>query len=232
MTDMTFSQGGGMQTQDLDALVEARLKAAMDEGARRPQPQIAEPAGWWNLWALGPWQVPAPGGPLLPHKVIKVGETFNITTVLWISPFVLLPPPWGIPVCTLISNLACYFEVDYCTGDLCKWTPADFFSPKGIQVPLVPNQCYYIRTQQFVARPGTEGCFETMICVKLKGCPPNSAPPLAGFVTAIRDFDPDWFYPWPGPVIPPPVPGGPTSPAPGVPPRWEFDIPLRFMIYP
>jgi len=104
---------------------------------------------------------------------------------------------------------------------------------------LVPNQCFYVNTQKFRAAPETESCiYEMNICAHVEGCQPGAAPQIAGFATAVFDFDPDLFYPRPGgtpvptiPVPPGPPPGGAT-PFPGVPARWEFDIPIRFMIYP
>ena len=216
MNEQTYSAGAGAATtaEQVKVIIEQRVKNAVAEGAARQE--IAEPQGWWNLWALGPIQLPAVGGPLLPHKVIKTGEDFYVATVLWLNPNFIFPG--GVSACQLISNLACDFLLDYCTGDLCSWTASQQYSRRGTKVPMVPDQCFYVNVQRFSAVAGTEGCYQMSICGKITGCEDRGgAPPLAGFASAVFDFDPDLFYP----------PGGP----PGVPPRWEYDIPIRFQVY-
>ena len=241
MAVMQVSKGPGATGQDVKALVEARVQAAIDEGSKRVSAEIAEPQDWWNIWAMGPFQVTGVGGPLLPHKVIRVGETFSVAVVIWLNPNFILPAAPGVSVCQFISSLACYFEIDYCTVDMCRLIAAQQFSPKGIEIQTVANQCFYVDTQTFTAGPGTESCiYEMNICAHMVGC--NDAPmPLAGFVTEVFDFDPDLFYPPPGgapawpPIAPPPggtTPPGGATPFPGVNVGWRFNTPIRFQIYP
>jgi len=232
MAVQEYSRGTGTTGADAQAIVEARVEAAIDEGSKRVSAEIAEPQDWWNIWAMGPFQVTGIGGPLLPHKVIRVGETFSVAVVIWLNPNFILPP--GISVCQFISSMTCFFNISYCTNDMCRLISAAQFSPKGIQIPTVPNQCFYVDVQTFTAGPGTESCiYEMNICASMTGC--NAAPmPLAGFVTEVFDFDSDTFYPPPGgsPTWPPGgTPPGGATPAPGVPPGWRFNAPLRFQIY-
>jgi hypothetical protein len=57
------------------------------------------------------------------------------------------------------------------------------------------------------------------ICARITGCKGKGGKPtLAGFASAVYDYDPDLFYP----------PYGP----PGQPAGWKYDRPIRFMIYP
>ena len=220
MNEQTHSRGAGAATtaEEVKVILEERVKAAVAEGAARLE--IAEPEGWWNLWALGPIQITGVGGPLLPHKVVKTGEDFYVATVLWLNPNFIFPG--GVTACQLISNLACDFVLDYCTGDLCTWTASQQYSRRGVNEPMVPDQCWYLNVQKFTAAPGTEGCYQMSICGKITGCEDTGgAPPLAGFATAVLDYDPDLFYPTAGPY-PTPL---------GVPSRWEYDIPIRFQIY-
>jgi len=212
--EQTIHTGAGAVTtaEQVKAIIENRVETALKEGAARQE--IAEPEGWWNLWALGPIQFPAVGGPLLPHKVIKTGEDFYVATLLWLNPNFILPG--GVTACQLISNLACDFVLDYCTGDLCSWNASQQYSRSGRNVRMVPDRCWYIDVQKFEAT--VKGCFQMNICGKITGCEDTGgAPPLAGMVTAVFDFDADLFYPPPGP--------------PGVPRRWEYDIPIRFQVY-
>lgn len=216
MTEEQTVSRGELRVEDVKALVDREVKRAVDETMARGVPEEAEPLGWWNLWAIGPIQPIIPGGPLRPHKIIKIGEPFYVATILWLNPWLILPN--GPSVCDLISNLGCDFEIKYCTGNVCTWT----LGPRQLnvtnKVDMVPDQCYYVDVKGWMAQPGWEGCYEMNICARITGCPEKATPPLAGFVTAVRDIDADLFYPPPGP--------------PGVPPRWEYDIPIRFMIYP
>lgn len=217
MSEQQFSQGKqSASAEQATALIEQKVQAAIAQGAQRVQPEIAEPQGWWNLFAYGPYQVIGAGGPLRPHKIIKVGESFFVTTVVWFSATGITPE--GISPCQMITNLGCEVVIDYCTGDICNWKKApDQYSPKGIKRPLIPDVCYYVETQKFTADPGTEGLYEMNIIGRVTGCRPGAKPPLAGFVTAVYDFDADVFYPKPGP-------GGKG-------PGWEYDTPIRFQIY-
>lgn len=241
MADMTFSQSSGTTVETAKAAVEARVKAAIDEGSRRrflPQaererlrPEIAEPEGWWNVWALGPFQVTAPGGPLLPNKIVRINETFSVAVVVWFSDSIL---PNGPSICNLITSLGSGIRLDYCTADLCRVAAATQFSRNNILINLVPGQCFYTDVQTFTATAGTESCvYEMNICAKILGCPPNyAATQLAGFASAVFDFDPDLFYP---PTVPTPTPyptPTPTpTPLPGRTPGWRFGEGIRFMIY-
>ncbi|HMT20279.1 MAG TPA: hypothetical protein PKE20_03380, partial [Promineifilum sp.] len=163
MTENTYSQGSGDEMEGVMAALESKVQAVISEGKQKrqaeAQQEIAEPQGWWNLWARGPFQYTAPGGPLLPHKVIKVGESFYVATVLWLSDVVLTPG--GPTVCDLISNLACDFELEYCTNDLCDFRKATRFS-RSVKHPLIPDRCYYINVQRFTAAAGDESCIYEM----------------------------------------------------------------------
>src|SRR5262245_23499808 len=78
---------------DVQAQIEARLQAALDEMLATPRDEIAEPLNWWDLYGAGPYQVaarltpPLNPAPLLPHQVIRVGEKAFIATVIWLNPF-------------------------------------------------------------------------------------------------------------------------------------------------
>jgi hypothetical protein len=230
-TEQTYSQS--MSAEQVKAIVEARVKAAIDEGSKRVTPQIAQPQNWWNIWAMGPFQVTGPGSPLLPHKVIRIGETFYVATVIWLNPTLVLPG--GMTPCQVISGLGCICDLDYCTIDMCNLKSVTAFSPKDIKVQLVSGTCYYVNVQQFTAVSGTESCiYEMNICAGILGCQ-NLPTALAGFVTEVYDFDADVFYP-PAPPLPPPVPPMPMpvppTPYPGTAAGWRFNQPIRFQIYP
>jgi len=223
MSEQQFSQGAqGATAEQVKAMVEQKVRAAVEEGSRRVRPELAEAQGVWNLYAYGPIQVPAAGGPLLPSRIIKVGETFQIVTVVW---FNNLPAGGFANPCAMITNLGCHIILDYCTGDLCKWAQAPAaYRPASVTIPLVPNQCWYVDVQTFTAAAGTEGLYEMNIMGHVTGCAPGAKPPLAGFVTAVRNLDADTFYP---PAAPPGVPQPPAGQGAG----WQYDTPIRFQIY-
>ncbi len=241
--EQTYSRS--MAGQDVQAIVEARVRAAIDEGAKRPRLQIAEPQGWWNIWAMGPVQAPAAGGPLLPHKVIKENETFQVATVVWFSP--VIPPGALQSPCNLITNLGCQVLLEYCTNDMCRLARAPQFMPttQPIKINLIPNQCWYVDVQTFTAPVGSASCiYEMNICARCTGCQPGAAPQLAGFATEVYDFDADTFYPAPpgAPAFPPAIPPAPAPPPGGPPPGgaapfgtgpvWRSNMPIRFQVYP
>lgn len=209
MTDMTVSQGK-VQVAAVKQLAEARVKGAMDKAMATPKPEIFEPGGWGDIWAIGPIQPMLPGGPLQPSKIIKVGEPFYICTIMWLNPWLILPG--GPSVCDLVTNLGCKWVCEYCTGNVCSWKPGPRELNYQCVSDLVPNQCYSICCEGWWAQPGWEGCYETHICCHITGCTPNAAPPLAGFATTVYDIDADLFSP---------KPKGPGY----------SDAPIRFMIY-
>jgi hypothetical protein len=210
--EQVFHQGSGMTLEQVKGFFEGYVQRAVEKAMTQPVAEEAEPEGWWNLWALGPWQPIMPGGPLRPHKIIKVGEPAYIFTVLWLNPFLTLDT--GPTVCDLVSNLACDFEVKYCTGNKCTWN----LGPPGLnvthEVKMQGNRCWYYDVLSFVPREDWEGCYQTHICARITGCHPEQAPPLAGFATQVYDYDWELFAPIPRQ------------------PGWEVDTPIQFMIYP
>jgi hypothetical protein len=194
---------------DVKALVEAKLKAAYDKAMATPRPQVAEPFLWWNLYSLGPFQSFAPDGPLPPHQVIKLGETAWITTVLLLNPWPILPPPPGISPCHLLSDFGLSYEIQYQT---CNLTTCATGIPSGKQAgSLSPGACWYVNVFEFA--PTAVGLFETNISARILGnAPTQTAPHFAGFARWIFDPDPEMF--WPGST-----------------PGWQYDFPVKFMVY-
>jgi hypothetical protein len=209
MTEKVFSTDV-VTAEDVKAQVEAMVQAALEEAMATPREEIGEPAGWWNLYAIGPIQPIAVGGPLLPHQVIKVNEPAFVATILFLNPFLILPGP--TTACDVLSNFALPYEVRYQTGNLTTWT----LGPPNVNVinggnSLVPGQCSYVDVLEFVA--SQEGLYEMNISARILGTPPfPDAPQFAGYARAVVDIDPDLF------ISPPPF--------------LQFDLPVRFQVYP
>jgi len=201
----------GTTADDIKAMIEARVKSALDEAMQRERPEIAEPEGWWNLFALGPIQPIAINGPLLPHQVIKVGEPAFIATVVFLNPFLVVQP--GLTAADILSNFALPYEVRYQAGNLTTWTlgQADMNVVHG-GLNLIPGVFAYVDVCAITGT--TPGLYEMNVSARLLGATPPfvNAPQFAGYARAVVDFDPDLFI----------------SPAPGL----QFDQPIRFQIYP
>lgn len=216
ITVASESELTSMAAMDVKAQVEAVVKSALDEArmrqAARTMAEIAEPEGWWNLYALGPIQTTGIPGPLLPHQVIKVGETAFVATILFLNDFLILAP--GTTAADVLSNFALPYEVRYQTGNLTTWTlgQADMnVVHSGAGFNLVPQQNVYIDVLAFTA--SVPGLYEMNISSRILGAiaPFANAPQFAGYARAVIDIDPDLFI----------------SPAPGL----QFDLPIRFQVY-
>lgn len=210
------SEHGDMVAMDIRAQVEAIVKSALDEAkmrrVARPAAEVAEPEGWWNLYAIGPIQLIDIPSPLLPHQVIKVGETAYVATILFLNDFLILSP--GTTAADVLSNFALPYEVRYQTGNLTTWTLGQanmnvLHSGPGFN--LVPQVNFYVDLLAFEA---TEpGLYEMNISARILGATPlfANAPQFAGYARAVIDIDPDLFI----------------RPAPGL----QFDLPIRFQVY-
>ncbi len=205
-----------MAAADVKAQIEARVKSALDEATVRRAAQaaaeIAEPEGWWDLYAYGPLQAIGIPAPLLPHQIIKVGEEACVTTVLYLNDFLILAP--GTTAADVLSNFALPYEVRYQTGNLTTWTlgQADMnVVHSGAGFNLVPQVNYYVDTLCFTAE--TPGLYEMNISARILGATPPfvNAPQFAGFAKWVHDIDPDLFL--------------------GAAPGWQFDLPIRFQVY-
>lgn len=203
-----------LTVEDVTYLVEQRAEAALHEAMmRRMTAEIAEPEGWWNLFAIGPLQPIGIPGPLLPHQVIKVGEPAFVATVLFLNPFLLLAP--GTTAGDVLSNFALPYEVQYQTGNLTTWTLGQAnmnVVHNGAAFHLIPGQYLYVDVLPFVAQ--TPGMYQMNITSRLLGAAPPfvNAPQFAGYARAVVDIDPDLFI----------------SGSPGL----QFDEPIRFQVYP
>jgi hypothetical protein len=195
----------------------ARTMTAYDEAMARMSAEVAEPDGWWNLFAIGPLQIFGVPGPLPPHQVIKVGETAFIGTVIVLNPFLTLAP--GLTPLSVLSNFALPYEVRYQTGNLTTWTlgpGALNVVHSGAGLNLIPGQAFYVDILGFTAN--TPGLYEMNISGRILGAAPPfiNAPQFAGYARQVVDLDADTLF------------FGSSIPAPG----FQFDQPIRFQVYP
>jgi hypothetical protein len=205
--------------EDARAQIEARVQGAYDEAMARLTQEVAEPAGWWNLYAFGPIQAFGVPGPLPPHQVIKVGETAFVGTVMVLNPFLTLAP--GMTPLSVLSNFALPYEVRYQTGNLSTWS----LGPGALNVVhsgpgqnLIPGVAFYVDVLAFSAT--TPGLYEMNISARLLGAAPPfvNAPQFAGYARQVLDLDAESLF----------FPFLPSTGTPG----FQFDQPIRFQVYP
>ena len=206
--------------EDIKAKVEAELQAALDKARTMPREELAEPLYWWEIYAFliqpGAQLVPPASffsSPLLPNKVIRVGEQAYIVTVIILNPFGLPQDPNIVP-CDFLSIWSLPFEVEYHTANVTEVKKGPANQNAKHTGHLVPGQCFYVDVLEFTAQE--EGCiFETNICARILGCEEGGrknqlAPPFAGFARTTINLDPELFFPSQ---------------------FLEFDNPLRYQVY-
>jgi hypothetical protein len=204
-----------LSVEDVAYMLEQRARAALNEAImRRMSAEIGEPEGWWNVFAVGPLQPLGIPGPLLPHQVIKVGEPAFIGTLVFLNPFLIVPP--GTTAGDVLSNFALDCQVQYQTGNLTSWAlgPANMNATHTLT--FSPGQYLYLDVLSFVA--DQPGMYQMNITSRILGAaPPHiNAPQFGAFARAVVDIDPELFL------------DGTLGGAPGL----QFDEPIRFQVYP
>jgi hypothetical protein len=205
---------GVVTEEDLRAQASAEIEAAYEEAMTAPEqvapnwvsPEVAEVQGWWDIAAFGPVQPIAPGGPLVPHSVIKVGEPAFVFAFILLNPFLALPG--GTNPAQVLSNFALPYQVQYQTGNLTSWTLGQADMQGLDNNNLIPGQNFYQEVIGFTAT--TPGLYEMNITARLLGAAPPfvNAPLFGARATTVFSLDPPGLF---------------GAPPPG---------PLRFSIYP
>lgn len=209
--ELTFERGeGGSSGIDLRGVVEAKMQRIMES----PRPELAEPLFWWEVFAIGPFQegaqVVAPGQgdlldqPLLPHRIIQVGESAKIFTVVVLNPD--FPDP-SLSACDIVTGFGAKIELNYFTSDTQRMVSVPALSAtKTIQT--VRNVCFYV--DEFEFTPQEPAClYETNICARICNCKDAPIQPFGAFVRWIIDLDSDQIF---GSEV------------------LEFDRPVRYMV--
>ena len=162
---------------------------------------------WWDIAAFGPIQPIAPGGPLVPHSVIKVGEPAFVFAIILLNPF--LPLPGGTNPAQVLSNFALPYEVQYQTGNLTTWTlgQPDMQGIDNDNLTPGPPFTYFEVIGFTAAQPGL---YEMNITARLLGAAPPfvNAPRFGARASTVFSLDPPGLF-------------GAAPPSP-----------LRFSIYP
>jgi hypothetical protein len=186
--------------EDITAHAEVAVTAAYEKAEAEIGPELAEVMGWWDIAGYGPIQVIAPGQPLLPHAVIKVGEQAFVLALVLLNPFQALPG--GTNAGDVLSNFALPYEIRYQAGNLTNWTLGQPDMQAVHTGNLVPGQYFYVDVLGFTG--SQPGLYEMNISARLLGAaPPNiSAPQFGAFATTVFSLDAPGLF---GPAPPSPM---------------------------
>lgn len=182
------AQLASMQAQ-LDAR-QAQLAARLESLAeRRSQatPELAGPQRFWDVFAIGPYQDPS----LQPSRVIEVGESATVLTVVYLNPYYPSPYP-GQNACDIITGFGASIELNYITSNLqtMQQSPGLTYS---YCIPTTPGQCWYYHYWTFT--PQQSACiYETNICCRICNCYNKYVRQYSGFARWIEDLDYDLIF--------------------------------------
>jgi hypothetical protein len=195
------------------------VKWAMKEAMERREAEIAEPIGpvfplypYWNLLLAGPFQpLGGPGGPFLPHKIMRAGDPAFMLGALWRNPACI---NWVCPApsaCELMSGWNAQVWLRTCNLTTCTRGPS--FGPFNIVFTPFPNCTNIFEIPITFPTPpqGEPDLYEANATVDITG---PGVVSFAGYSTWV--FDPD---------------SDPFPPLPGVGPQLQYDIPARFLVY-
>jgi hypothetical protein len=142
--------------------------------------------------------------PLLPHRIIQVGETASIFTVVFLNP---LFPQAALSACDIITGFNAKIELNYFTSNTQTMQPVRDLSVSRC-IRTVRNVCFYV--DQFDFTPRDPAClYETNICARICNCDDTPIRPFGAFVRWVFDLDFDLFFGSEG---------------------LEFDRPIRYMV--
>jgi hypothetical protein len=185
---------------DLQAHVEARFQAAMDEArpelAEAPFPFLFD----WEVVAWGPWQLPFDPA-RDPGRIIFVGQDATVATAVILNP----------AMAQNVAGFGADIQLSYWTSNTQTMQPVPALSRSSC-LEVYANQ--YVYWDYFTFRPSDAAClYEMNICARICNCEHVTVPGYAAFVRHVFDFDPEHLG-----LVPSPTPG------------WQFDRPIRFMV--
>lgn len=208
--EIVFERGEGDEPgNDQQAQLGAQLESLFERVSASPKvegamaaPELAGPVRFWDVFAIGPYQNPA----LQPSRVIEVGESATILTVVYLNPFFPSSAP-GQNACDIITGFGAKIELNYITSNMQTMTPVPALS-YSYCIPTTPGQCWYYHYWTF--SPQEKACiYQTNICCRICNCNNYYVRQYSGFARWIADLDYDLIFGSPG---------------------LTFDQPIRFMV--
>ncbi len=201
----------------IQAHYEKKLNGMLKK-AMATRPETAEPEDWWDLFTIGPIQIPTgtfgvdPVGPFDPSRVIRVDEPAFMVTVLILNTALVN----GIIPANILSGAALPYEVQYVTLNTNTGSPASFLNVTR-QFDLNPGQAVYVTVETFESDEAA--CImETNVCARILNADLQTPPqwPFAGFAT--------WVFNTDSPSFLDTLIGAQT-------PGFSFDRPARYLTF-
>ena len=199
--DLDIGRGEGEEpVEDQQAQLDAELEGLFEQ--TKAAPQLAGPPRFWDVFAVGPYQVPA----LQPSRIIEVGERATILTTIFLNPYVPNPAP-GQNACDIITGFGAKIELNYITSNMQTMQPVPALSYTYC-IETTPGRCWYRHYWTFT--PREPACkYHTNICVRICNCDNYYVRQYSGFARWVANLDYDLIF------------GAPV---------WQFDHPIRYMV--
>ena len=199
--EFELGDNGGSGNKHQDAL-NTQCEALFTQAADAPAEQLAGPPRFWDVIAVGPYQVPA----LQPSRVLDVGEEASILTLVYLNPNVPNPAP-GQNACDIITGFGGKIEISYVTSNMQTMEPVPELSDTFC-IETTHGQCWYSHYWTF--KPTDPACiYSTNICVRICNCNYYYVRQYSGFARWVANLDFDLIF------------GAPV---------WQFDHPIRYMV--
>jgi hypothetical protein len=203
MSTLNVSKGESMDPgEDFKAALNRQAEALFAKAATAPAEMLAGPPRFWDVVAIGPYQVPA----LQPSRVIEVGEWATIQTIVYLNPNVPNPAP-GQNACDIITGFGGKIEISYHTSRTDTMQPVPALSATHCIV-TTPGQCWYADYWHFQPKEPAS-LYVTEIEVRICNCNNRYVRQYSGFARWVANLDYDLIF------------GAPT---------WQFDHPIRYMV--
>ncbi|MEZ4658903.1 MAG: hypothetical protein R2911_15160 [Caldilineaceae bacterium] len=230
-----IAEAWGEKVEKLTAEYEAEMQEeGVAEAVAGPTTRVRghRPYMWWNIVVAGPFQRARRNGPFLPAKIFQNSEPAFIVGGIWMNRNPINWAPTGPSAASIMAafNMRIRFE----TMNLTTVTDGPDPAPVDMNpIHAAPGRSYFktfyrqIGRGHFPAPPnGHPNLYELNVTADITETAPQE---FAGFSTWV--YDPDLeppFYAPPFGRFGLRVPGGRR---PAVHPGWQYDVPMRFMVY-
>jgi hypothetical protein len=201
--EMTVSRGTGSdRVENQKNALDQQAEELFARAATAPAERLAGPPRFWDVIAIGPYQVPD----LQPSRVLEVGEQATIQTLVYLNPNVPNPAP-GQNACDIITGFGGKIEISYVTARTDTMQPVPQLSATHC-IETAHGQCWY--SDYYTFTPRESAClYLTNICVRICNCNNRYVRQYSGFARWVANLDFDLIF------------GAPV---------WQFDHPIRYMV--
>ncbi len=171
---------------DLEAAILAQLEAALDEASA----EVAGPTNWWDLIAIGPFTAPATAGFPKPNPIVRVGQTVQIVSVLFLNPVMPVGPAHPSPL-EIYGPLGLNYRLNWDTTNVSNCTHVAALSGSGL-FPL-NNAVFNIHIITVV--PTAPGLCELNLRGQILTAANTTYPPFAAYASRVDSISSSIFGP-------------------------------------